>query len=48
MGTQNKTRAEYDLPSAVTFLFSGLALGWILALLFSPLAKGSASRRSVR
>jgi hypothetical protein len=46
MLTQNKTRPEYDLPTAVTFLFAGLALGWILTLLFSPLPEDSARRRS--
>ncbi len=43
MQSQNKTRAEYDLPTAVTFLFSGLALGWVLAFLFAPLRKTSAT-----
>jgi len=32
----NETRTEYDLPTAVTFLLAGLALGALLAVLFSP------------
>jgi hypothetical protein len=47
MLTQNKSRPEYDLPTAVTFLFAGLALGWILTLLFSPLPEDPARRWSV-
>ncbi len=35
---------NYDLPTAVTFLGAGLVLGWILALLFSPLTGDSAPR----
>jgi hypothetical protein len=42
---ENGTRPEYDLPTAVTFLFAGLALGWILALLFSPLGEDSVPHR---
>jgi hypothetical protein len=41
MLTETKTRAAYDLPTAVTFLFAGLGLGWIMAFLFSPLAENS-------
>jgi hypothetical protein len=37
MLTRTQTRAEYDLPTAVTFLSVGLFLGAILAILFTPL-----------
>jgi hypothetical protein len=43
MQSPNKKRAEYDLPTAVTFLFSGLALGWVLGFLFAPFPKTSAT-----
>ena len=36
--TETKNRPAYDFPTAVTFLFAGLGLGWILAFLLSPLA----------
>lgn len=36
---------DYDFPTAVTFLFAGLALGAILTVLFSPLS-GSREERS--
>jgi hypothetical protein len=39
---ENRTHPKYDLPTAVTFLFSGLALGWILTLVF--FASGPESR----
>ena len=38
MPIQNKNRPTYDLPTAVTFLLGGLALGWMLTLLLSPLS----------
>ena len=41
MPTKNTIRPSYDLPTAVTFLFAGLALGWIMTQLFSPLPKAS-------
>jgi len=41
-----RNRPDYDLPTAVTFLCAGLALGWMLALLFSPQARSSAQRRA--
>jgi hypothetical protein len=44
MLTKTRNRPEYDLPTAVTFLCAGLALGWILARLFSPRAQDSAPR----
>lgn len=40
----SRNRFEYDLPTAVTFLFAGLGLGWVLALLVSPLSENSSSR----
>ena len=30
---------RYDLPTAVTFLFAGLGLGAVLAILFAPRAQ---------
>ena len=30
-----KTRPQYDLPTAVTFLLAGLGLGSVLTLLFA-------------
>jgi hypothetical protein len=45
MLTENTTRVHYDLSTAVTFLASGLALGWVLALLFSPVTKGASRSR---
>jgi uncharacterized membrane protein YciS (DUF1049 family) len=47
MMTENTIRPQYDLSTAVTFLFTGLALGWILTRLFSPLPETSARRWSV-
>jgi len=44
MQTRTRNRSNYDLPTAVTFLCAGLALGWMLALLFSPSARSSAPR----
>lgn len=46
MLTKNGSRPAYDLPTAVTFLFAGLAVGWILALLFSPVVEDSVPRRT--
>jgi hypothetical protein len=37
MLAENRTRPQYDVPTAVTFLLGGVALGAILTLLFSPL-----------
>jgi hypothetical protein len=45
MMTETRSRPAYDFPTAVTFLFAGLGLGWILAFLFSPLAEPSPLRR---
>ena len=44
MPAQEQTRFEYDLPTAVTFLVVGLAVGAILAVLFSPLTDSSTTR----
>lgn len=44
-------RVEYDLPTAVTFLMVGLAVGSILTILFSPRTekpKPKASRAPAR
>jgi hypothetical protein len=38
------TRPRYDLPTAVTFMLAGLALGSILTVLFSPLTDECAIR----
>jgi hypothetical protein len=45
MQIENRTPPKYDLPTAVTFLFSGLALGWILTLVFLPQAQNLVPRR---
>jgi hypothetical protein len=42
---ENRTHPKYDLPTAVTFLFSGLALGWILTLVFLPQAQNPVPRQ---
>jgi hypothetical protein len=39
---------KYDLPTAVTFLVAGLALGAMMAVIFSPPQDGSAVVRSSR
>jgi hypothetical protein len=44
MLTNSQARPDYDVPTAVTFLFAGLALGAILTVLFSPLRDGMVSR----
>jgi hypothetical protein len=36
MQNKSKDKHEYDIPTAVTFLFAGLALGSLLTLLFAP------------
>jgi len=36
MPAETQSRPEYDVPTALTFLMAGLALGWFLTLLFSP------------
>ena len=41
MANQIKTRPQYDLPTAVTFLLAGLALGTVVAVVFSPLKEKS-------
>jgi hypothetical protein len=44
MSNETRNLPDYDLPTAITFLCAGLALGWILALLFSPLSEDSVPR----
>jgi hypothetical protein len=44
MLTTTRNRSKYDLPTAVTFLFAGLALGWVAALIFPP-RTGDMARR---
>jgi hypothetical protein len=44
MLTDTRKYPKYDLPTAVTFLFAGLALGWMTALLFAPGREDSAAR----
>jgi hypothetical protein len=41
MLNETPTRIEYDLPTAVTFLLAGLALGATLVVLFSPRQENS-------
>ena len=48
MLTETRNRPEYDLPTAVTFMIAGLALGAMLAALFSPLREDAAVVRSSR
>lgn len=45
MLTNARDHSRYDLPTAVTFLFAGLALGWMAAVLFAPQAAGFARRK---
>ena len=47
MLTKKNARTQYDLPTAVTFLVAGLAVGWLLTALFSPLAESSSHYQSV-
>jgi hypothetical protein len=47
MLTKKNARTQYDLPTAVTFLVAGLAVGWLLTALFSPLPENSSHYRSV-
>jgi hypothetical protein len=42
MLTDTRRYPKYDLPTAVTFLFAGLGLGWMAALLFAPRNESSA------
>lgn len=44
MPTNAHPRPEYDLPTAVTFMLAGLALGSLLTVLFSPLTDECAPR----
>jgi hypothetical protein len=48
MLTNTPIRPDYDVPTAVTFLFAGLALGAILTVLFSPLRNDTVARASKR
>jgi uncharacterized membrane protein YciS (DUF1049 family) len=47
MATKKNARTQYDLPTAVTFLVAGLAVGWLLTALFSPSAENSSHYQSV-
>jgi hypothetical protein len=38
---------RYDVPTAVTFLFAGLGLGTILAILVSPRPRGGRWRKGL-
>jgi hypothetical protein len=42
MLTDNHPRPEYDIPTAVTFLLAGLALGAMLSVVLSPLRDNAA------
>jgi hypothetical protein len=44
MTSKSGIRPQYDLPTAVTFMLAGLALGSILTVLFSPLTDERAMR----
>jgi hypothetical protein len=46
MLTNIRTRPEYDIPTAVTFLLAGLALGAMLSVVLSPLRENSRVARS--
>lgn len=39
---------RYDVPTAVTFLFAGLGLGAVLAILLAPRPHGRRWRRGLR
>jgi len=45
MLTETRRYPKYDLPTAATFLLAGLAVGWMMALLFAPGTEGTAARR---
>jgi hypothetical protein len=44
MLADNRKFPKYDLPTAVTFLFAGLGVGWAMALLFANRTESSAVR----
>jgi hypothetical protein len=46
MSTEKRIRPEYDLPTAVTFLLGGIALGAIMTLLFFPIKPNSSALQS--
>ena len=46
MPTEERNHPEYDLPTAVTFLLAGIALGAIVTLLFCPITNNSAAPTS--
>jgi hypothetical protein len=46
MQNEIRNRPEYDVPTAVTFLIAGVALGAMLAGLFWPLRDDAAVVRS--
>jgi len=47
MPTETRSRPEYDLPTAVTFLLIGLAVGSLLTRLFAPLTNNSNNSRAI-
>lgn len=44
MSIENRSRPEYDFPTAVTFLLAGVALGAVLAMVFSPWSNSQSDR----
>lgn len=46
MPTEKRNRNEYDLPTAVTFLLAGIALGWMVTLFLCPTADKAAAIRA--
>ena len=50
MAIKTYTGPEYDLPTSITFLLAGIALGAFLTFIFSPLARHAkfAQRSKVR
>jgi hypothetical protein len=44
MPSKTEMHSQYDVPTAVTFMLAGLALGSILTVLFSPLTDQGALR----
>ena len=44
MLTEARKYPKYDLSTAVTFLLAGVAVGWMMALLFTPGTEDSAAR----
>jgi hypothetical protein len=46
MPTEKRNRYEYDLPTAVTFLLAGIALGSIVTLCLCPIVDKGATIRA--